>query len=698
MVALTGTWLLALAVALLAVNALPGAHRLGLPPVRLAAWGLAWLAASVPVWSLGAETGLLAVSPGGAGVPLLATGLWLYRLHRAERRRAVAGLGLTALLAYALLRALPGSLPSWLSPAWSAGVITGVVASLVPLPAPAALLLATTGMVIGQGAWAWTLAAAGGLSGAPVPLHVTVAGGQGYEALAAGALTAAAMTLLGGDEPGGPAGGGRGPGGDGPSPAGKAPAPVAAVPPGAGGARGTADQPGRGTGASPPPTGHRAFATPPGPRGSTAPDAPTVPDGPTAPDGQRGAGGPRRLGTTGPPLVVYYCYGGTHASVVSAALHQGLLDPGRPPRARELANLDFFDRNETEEHGRLLPMGRAPHTGGLFVLGAEGAGDALARWCLGLLALAGDPAQWLYVNVLTEVNLAMKIAGFTSRRLGWRRLARPLLVHGVQAAFPHLVRRVEAARRMVAESTRRGRAGAIPPGGTAPPGLSPRAAWTRGFPGGSVPAALPHRGAVVYVAGGSPHRALVAAYLHLGRLDPRRRPHARELAALPLLHGLTPLDTGRLLRVGTDATGRAVLAVGAGGPDVLAIRAAHALRTLGYLDRLPGDSSGGGAPALRCVPVGESEPWWLRSWAWSLEAAAFVPGAPGGSRPFAAGFGHPGGGPSGGHRASHGASHRAHRQVAPPGRVPWQWRWAARAWTRRWSRLAGQVEAVRKAP
>lgn len=202
--ALTGTGILALTIVLLALNAVPGAHRLGLPPGRLAVWGLVWLAgagaATLPVTT---GSGWLGVSPGGAALPLLAATWWLARAPQGTRRTGLLGLALVAGLAYALLRVLPASLPPWVSPAWAAGVVTGVVASLVPVPAPGGLVLATAGMVLGQGLMAATLAgplASGDVPvAAAVPIHFTVAGGEAYEALAVGALTAAAMALLGGE-------------------------------------------------------------------------------------------------------------------------------------------------------------------------------------------------------------------------------------------------------------------------------------------------------------------------------------------------------------------------------------------------------------------------------------------------------------------------------------------------------------------
>ncbi|HEY8551853.1 MAG TPA: hypothetical protein VIL40_00170 [Thermaerobacter sp.] len=204
--ALTGTWLVAMTVALLALDAVPGARRLGLPPGRLALWGGAWLLASAPLWPVGDGTGALAVSPGGAGLPLVGAGLWFAGLSPAARRRAALSLVLTTSLAYALLRGLPGSVPPWLSPVWAAGVVTGVAASLAPLAPPAGLVLATAGMVLAQGLWAGTAVATGGLTGAPLPLRFAVAGGAGHEAIAVSALTATLMALLGGDGASGGAG------------------------------------------------------------------------------------------------------------------------------------------------------------------------------------------------------------------------------------------------------------------------------------------------------------------------------------------------------------------------------------------------------------------------------------------------------------------------------------------------------------
>ena len=205
---MTGPLLLALGIAVLALDVVPGSHRLGLPPLRLAGWGLLWLAGSaltVPVLQWPVE---LSVNAGGATVPLAAAALWLARARGAQRRRGLWAILAVAAFSFALLRVLAAGAPPFVSPAVLAGVATGVVASLFPVPAPAAVVAVTAGMVLAQ------IALAAELALAALPAQVTVAGAEGYDALVIAALTAAGMSLLG-DPAGDPAGDGSGkPAGD----------------------------------------------------------------------------------------------------------------------------------------------------------------------------------------------------------------------------------------------------------------------------------------------------------------------------------------------------------------------------------------------------------------------------------------------------------------------------------------------------
>lgn len=164
-----------------------------------------------------------------------------------------------------------------------------------------------------------------------------------------------------------------------------------------------------------------------------------------AADREPGAGKSADTGQT--RMIVYHCYGGSHSSVVTAAAHLGLLDPGRVPTASDLMALDYFDRMENEEHGRLRHMGIDEAGRLVYVLGCEGVNQRLVR-CLRALMQEEhlEPDQVCFVNTLPYVNPLMRAGGFFSRALGWIAIGRPLVIRGTQRAFPQfaaLARRVK---------------------------------------------------------------------------------------------------------------------------------------------------------------------------------------------------------------------------------------------------------------
>jgi ABC-type dipeptide/oligopeptide/nickel transport system permease subunit len=71
--------------------------------------------------------------------------------------------------------------------------------------------------------------------------------------------------------------------------------------------------------------------------------------------------------------VIYYCYGGTHSSVVTAAIHLKYLPEDRVPRADELMAVSRFDKAERHDIGVPYYMGTDELGNDIYVLGTGGA-------------------------------------------------------------------------------------------------------------------------------------------------------------------------------------------------------------------------------------------------------------------------------------------------------------------------------------
>ncbi|MCG0278016.1 MAG: DUF3189 family protein [Thermanaeromonas sp.] len=145
--------------------------------------------------------------------------------------------------------------------------------------------------------------------------------------------------------------------------------------------------------------------------------------------------------------IIYHCFGGTHSSVIAAALHLGWLPRSRLPRADEIKAIPYFDRRRKSEEGHIQFMGRDTAGNEIYAVGKRGMGKLLENFVYDLTCALGLPREeLLLVDTTPLVNSLMALGGFLSRRLGLTFLGRPLVVCGVRKAYPGLVRLVENLR------------------------------------------------------------------------------------------------------------------------------------------------------------------------------------------------------------------------------------------------------------
>jgi len=144
--------------------------------------------------------------------------------------------------------------------------------------------------------------------------------------------------------------------------------------------------------------------------------------------------------------IIYHCYGGSHSSVMAAALHLGLIPKDRIPNENELMTIPYYDKTTKTDFGSIRFMGIDDFKNEVYVLGKKSMGDRYSRLLMGIAAILGHSDDVLVVNCMNRVNLAMKLGGFSSRRMGVVSLGRPVLVRGSQKAFLELVNLVEITR------------------------------------------------------------------------------------------------------------------------------------------------------------------------------------------------------------------------------------------------------------
>lgn len=149
--------------------------------------------------------------------------------------------------------------------------------------------------------------------------------------------------------------------------------------------------------------------------------------------------------------VIYHCFGGSHSSVICAALHLGMLDKKRIPSLAELLALPYFDKTGADDFGNFRFMGIDEMGNEIYVLGKKSLADRYTLLIMNIADILGVKNEIIALDTNCKVNWIMKIGGFLSRRLMLVSLGRFLLGLGLKKAFPELVLLVEKNLEEIAE-------------------------------------------------------------------------------------------------------------------------------------------------------------------------------------------------------------------------------------------------------
>ncbi len=141
--------------------------------------------------------------------------------------------------------------------------------------------------------------------------------------------------------------------------------------------------------------------------------------------------------------IIYHCFGGSHSSVTTAALHLGLLSQERLPTPQELMSLPYYDKTNDDDFGTIHYMGQDEQGHEIYILGKKSLGNRFSHLMMGVAAVLGKEDQIMVVNVMDRVNISMKMGGFTSRRIGMPFMGRPVVIQGTRQAFAAMVSLVE---------------------------------------------------------------------------------------------------------------------------------------------------------------------------------------------------------------------------------------------------------------
>jgi hypothetical protein len=147
--------------------------------------------------------------------------------------------------------------------------------------------------------------------------------------------------------------------------------------------------------------------------------------------------------------IVYHCYGGTHSSVLAAAVHTRRLVPDRVPSPDELLALPLYDKQDGKDYGRIAAYGRDEAGNEIFVLGRRSYVQAPEMVFCGLRSAFKVAEPVKLVDTATTLNWQMKVGGYLSRGLGLKAIGRLIVTWGSHLAYPRVVSLVETIRKEV---------------------------------------------------------------------------------------------------------------------------------------------------------------------------------------------------------------------------------------------------------
>lgn len=141
--------------------------------------------------------------------------------------------------------------------------------------------------------------------------------------------------------------------------------------------------------------------------------------------------------------IIYHCYGGAHSSVTAASIHLGFIAEEGIPGNEELMTLPYYDQPTKKDHGLLRFLGIDKAGNRVYIIGRRNLRKCFPQLFQSLAGLLNVSAEELIIiDTVPYVNLLMMLGGFTSRRLGWVDLGRPLVLRGTKKAFPDFVKLV----------------------------------------------------------------------------------------------------------------------------------------------------------------------------------------------------------------------------------------------------------------
>jgi len=138
--------------------------------------------------------------------------------------------------------------------------------------------------------------------------------------------------------------------------------------------------------------------------------------------------------------IFYHCYGSSHTSIVSAAIHLGILPDDRIPTIDEILKVPHYDQGTTELIGTPIFFGVDEFGCDVYAIGLTHAKAMFKRAIRSFLAINNVSEQELVMaDALARISIYTRIGGYLSRGLGIVSIGRPLSAYGIQRTYYNFV-------------------------------------------------------------------------------------------------------------------------------------------------------------------------------------------------------------------------------------------------------------------
>ena len=153
-------------------------------------------------------------------------------------------------------------------------------------------------------------------------------------------------------------------------------------------------------------------------------------------------------------IIVYNCYGGTHSSILTSAVHLGYLPSDSIPSKKEILNTKYFNKLKYRDMGKLIFHGVDPDGNKVYTIGrgtSKALIPAMINQTIEIHKLYNFNEGFAYINTSGTVPIAMTVGGFFSRALKVDMIGVPLLARGAQSSYQKVIELAQKTKQLCKE-------------------------------------------------------------------------------------------------------------------------------------------------------------------------------------------------------------------------------------------------------